>query len=76
MKEYRVPAEIYEMMRRSMERAREQANMPPLRDVLKREYDEEQNRPRNEALEKWGPMIEEEIERDLERERRNGPDME
>ena len=30
--------------------------VPHLRDVLKREYDESLKRPRNEALEKWGPM--------------------
>jgi len=55
-----------------MEEARERSAVPPLRDVLKREHDEAQGHPRNEALEKWGPIIEEEIERDLERERRKG----
>ncbi len=53
----------------AMEAARERSAVPHLRDMLKREYDEAQKRPRNEALEKWGPMIEDEILRDLERER-------
>ena len=80
MKNNQRTAEFYENMCRSMQAAREQAAAPPLRDVLKREYDESQSRPRNEALEKWGPMIEAEIERDLQRLRRkartkrDGPD--
>ena len=81
MKNNQRTAEFYENMRQSLEAAREQAAAPPLRDVLKREYDEAQKRPRNEALEKWGPMIEAEIERDLQRLRRktrskrDGPGM-
>jgi hypothetical protein len=81
MKENHHSKEFYEIMRRSMEVARERSAVPPLRDVLKREHDEAQRRPRNEALEKWGPMIEAEIERDLQRQRRktqpkrDGPDM-
>jgi hypothetical protein len=51
----------------AMEAAQERSAIPHLRDVLKREYNEA--RPRNEALEKWGPMIEEEIMRDLAKER-------
>jgi hypothetical protein len=53
-----------------MEAAQEQSAVPHLRDVLKREHDEAQGRPRNEALEKWGPAIAEMIERDMERRRR------
>jgi hypothetical protein len=75
MKENDLTAEFYEIMHRSMERAREQAAAPPLRDVLKREHDEAQRRPRNEALEKWGPIIEEQIERDLERTRHRQPKL-
>ena len=81
MKENHRTEEFYEIMRRSMARARERCAEPHLRDVLKREHDEAQARPRNEALEKWGPMIEEEIERHLERGRckkqpkMDGPDM-
>jgi hypothetical protein len=81
MKENHRTAEFYKIMRRSMEAARERCAEPHLRDVLKREHDEAQGRPRNEALEKWGPVIENEIERDLERERQqkqpkmDGPDM-
>ena len=48
-------------------KAQERSGEPHLRDILKREHDHP--RPRNEALEKWGPKIEEEITRDLERER-------
>jgi hypothetical protein len=51
-----------------MEAARERSAVPPLRDILKREHNEA--RPRDEALEKWGPMIEEGIWRELEREQR------
>ena len=69
MKQNDLIAEFYEIMRRSMERTREQGAALSLRDVLKREHDEAQRRPHNEALEKWGPMIEEQIERDLERAR-------
>jgi hypothetical protein len=44
---------------------------PPLRDVLKAEQDREmKGYPRNVALEKWGPELEEMIMRDIaERER-------
>lgn len=48
----------------------ERTAVPQLRDVLKREHDEAQKRPRNIALEKWGPLIEAEIEAELARERR------
>jgi hypothetical protein len=48
----------------------EHCAVPPLRDVLKRQHDEAQGRPRNEALEKWGPGIEAEIEREMARRRR------
>jgi hypothetical protein len=51
----------------AMEAAQERSAIPHLRDVLKREHNEA--RPRNEALEKWGPMIEEEIMRDMAKER-------
>ena len=54
----------------AMEAARERSAVPHLRDVLKREHNEAQKRPRNEAVEKWGPTIEEMIERDIERRRR------
>lgn len=40
---------------------------PPPRDVLKAEHDRElKGYPRNVALEKWGPTIEEMIIRDLQ----------
>jgi hypothetical protein len=51
----------------AMEAAWERSAGPYLRDVIKREHNEA--RPRDEALEKWGPMIEEEIMRDLAKER-------
>ena len=57
-------------MSKEEEAAWERSAEPKLRDILKREYDEAQKRPRNIAWEKWGPKIEAEIERDLERERR------
>jgi hypothetical protein len=40
---------------------------PHLRDILEREHGAA--RPRDEALEKWGLEIEEEVRRDLERQR-------
>jgi hypothetical protein len=40
---------------------------PPLRDILTREYNEAQKRPRNEAWEKWGPSIKAMIQGDMER---------
>jgi hypothetical protein len=51
----------------AMEAAWERSAGPYLRDVIKREHNEA--RPRDEALEKWGPMIDDKIMRDLERER-------
>jgi hypothetical protein len=41
----------------------EQQAAPQLRDVIKREHDK--GRPRDEAPEKWGPVIEEMIWRDF-----------
>jgi hypothetical protein len=50
----------------TMEEALERCAVLPLRDVLKREYDENlKGRPRNVALEKWGPELEAEILRSL-----------
>ena len=49
---------------------------PHLRDILKREFDEAQTRPRNEALEKWGPKIEAEISRERYQDyRQKGPEL-
>jgi hypothetical protein len=46
----------------AIEAALERCAVPPLRDVLKREHDEIlKGRPRDEALEKWGPGIEAQI---------------
>ena len=46
----------------AMEEAHERCAGPPLREVLKREYDERlKGRPRDKALEKWGPEIEAEM---------------
>ena len=45
-------------LRAAIGQAKEDSGVLHLRDVLKREYDEAQKRPRNEALEKWGPKIE------------------
>jgi hypothetical protein len=43
----------------AIEAAMERCAIPPLRDVLRREYDEIlKGRPRDVALEKWGPEIE------------------
>ena len=40
---------------------------PPARDIIKRDHDRElKGYPRNVALEKWGPEIEEMILRDLQ----------
>jgi hypothetical protein len=47
------------------EMAFENSGLPHLRDVLKREYNE--SRPRNYALEKWGPAIEADIMREIKR---------
>jgi len=55
-----------------MDTAWERSGLLPLRDILKREHDEAQRRPRNEALEKWGPLLEDEILRSMERERHQG----
>jgi hypothetical protein len=52
----------------AMEAARERSAVPHLRDVLKRERDEAL--PRNVAMEKWGPFLEEQILRSFRR--RNG----
>jgi hypothetical protein len=52
----------------AIEAALERCAVPPLRDVLMREHDETlRGRPRDEALEKWGADIEEQIVRDLQR---------
>jgi len=52
----------------AIEAALERCAVPPLRDVLKREHDETlRGRPRDEALEKWGAEIEEQILRDLQK---------
>lgn len=46
----------------AIEAARAQSAVPHLRDVLRREQDEIlKGRPRDTALEKWGPEIEAEI---------------
>jgi hypothetical protein len=51
-----------------MEEAHERCAIPPLREMLRREYDERlRGRPRDKALEKWGPGIEAEILEDLHR---------
>jgi hypothetical protein len=49
----------------AMQAAQERSGEPHLRDILKREHDEAQNRPRDIALEKWGPSITEQLFRDL-----------
>ncbi len=50
----------------AIEAAWEESAVPQLRDVLRREQDEYlKGRPRDVALEKWGPEIEEQIWRDL-----------
>jgi hypothetical protein len=50
----------------AIEAAQERTAIPHLRDVLRREHDEVlKGRPRNEALENWGPEIEEGILCDL-----------
>ena len=51
----------------AMEAAWQRCAMPHPRDILCRQYEEEllKGRPRNAALEKWGPEIEAEIIRDL-----------
>ena len=59
-----------EKLRRALEAARERHGEPHPRDILKRQYDEAQTRPRNEALEKWGPVFEEQIMRHLDVSRR------
>jgi hypothetical protein len=52
----------------AIEAALERCAVPPLRDVLKREHDETlRGRPRDEALEKWGADIEEQILRYLQK---------
>jgi hypothetical protein len=46
----------------AIEAARERSAVPHLREVLRREHDEYlKGRPRDLALEKWGPEIEAEI---------------
>jgi hypothetical protein len=51
----------------AMEAAVEKCAAPHPRESLRREYDEVlKGRPRNVALEKWGPELEVEILRDLE----------
>jgi hypothetical protein len=58
-----IPRLRSERMRRILESVRHEPGEPHPRDILKREYDEAQKRPRNEALGKWGPAIEEQIMR-------------
>ena len=60
-----IPPLRNEKLRRLLEAARHEHGEPHPRDILKREYDEAQKRPRNVALEKWGPVLEEWITRDL-----------
>jgi hypothetical protein len=51
----------------AMEAAQERSAVPHLRDFLKREHDRLlKGYPRDVALEKWGPELEEMIMRDLE----------
>jgi hypothetical protein len=51
----------------AIEAAQERSAVPHLRDLLKREHDEVlKGRPRDIALEKWGPEIEPDIFADLE----------
>ena len=45
----------------------EWAREPHPRDILKREYEEAQKRPRDIALEKWRPELDGMIERDMAR---------
>ena len=54
----------------AMDAAQLRSAEPPLRDILKREHDEAQKRPRNEALEIWGDALEGIVLRDLERRRK------
>ena len=63
--------DISKEQEKAMEAAQERTALPHLRDILKREHDE--MRQRNEALEKWGPALDAELLRDLEREHRKTP---
>jgi hypothetical protein len=54
----------------AIEAAQERSAAPHLRDILKREHEEVlKGKPRNIALEKWGPEIEAQILADLERQK-------
>jgi hypothetical protein len=63
-----------EEMNKEEEAAMESARQAARKRELQR-ADIEGKRPRDEALEKWGPVIEAEIERDLERERKKQPKL-
>jgi hypothetical protein len=56
---------------RAIAEARQNPGVLHLRDMIKREHDEAQKRPRNEALEKWGAIIEEQMQRDMQRQERD-----
>lgn len=56
-------------VRQFIEGHRRHPGEPHLRDVLKREHDESLTRSRDEALEKWGPEIEMQMEERLLRDR-------
>ena len=55
---------------RVIESARERVGEPRPSDILKRDYEEAQKRSRNIALEKWGPVLEERIRRQLRQQSR------
>jgi hypothetical protein len=50
----------------AIEAVREQSAEPHPRDILKRENDRQKGYRRDLALEKWGPVIDEMIMRDLD----------
>ena len=54
----------------AMDAAQERTGEPHLRDLLKREHDEAQTRPRSEAFELWKLAVEGICLRDLEQRRR------
>ena len=58
--------------RKLMDSEWERAAEPHPRDLMKEEHNRSLTRPRNEALEKWGPLIEEWIESDLRSGRNSG----
>jgi hypothetical protein len=46
----------------AIDAARERSAIPHPGDIIRREYDERlKDRPRNPALEKWGPAVEAEV---------------